>query len=49
MAHQLCLEHAQAFVHQWKNFSITSFITEPRVLEVVEADRYGDERNNFRI
>jgi hypothetical protein len=46
MAHQQCLEHAQAFVHQWKYFSIASFIRESRVLVVVEAVRYGDERNN---
>jgi hypothetical protein len=46
MAHQQCLEHAQAFVHQWKNLSFASFITESRMLVVVEAVRYGDERND---
>jgi hypothetical protein len=47
MAHQQCLRHAQAFVHQWKSFSIASFKRQYRVLVVVEAVSYGDERNKF--
>jgi hypothetical protein len=46
MAHQQCLKHAQAYVHQWKNFAIASVITASRVLVVVEAVRYGDETIN---
>jgi hypothetical protein len=47
MAHQQYVEHAQAFVHQWKNFATASFVRESRVLVAVEAVRYVDERNNL--